>query len=131
MVGLYHHQLLILPGLIQKASPQLRMKPRARCCRWGHYRDPTTHFRTSLSQLLQGNPLDCFQFSFQRCLFLCYSKWCIDCIWSNRLTHGFTGCTIGSATKDVHRSWEERGDLDKFLLMFFEFAPNGVVIFNY
>ena len=57
MVGLYHHQLLIWPRLIHKTSPQLRKKPRARCCRWGHYRDPTTHFCTRLSQLLQGNPL--------------------------------------------------------------------------
>ena len=63
MVGLYDHQLLIWPRLIHK----LRMKTRARCCCWGHYRDPTTHFSTSLSQLLQRNPIDGFQFSFQWC----------------------------------------------------------------
>ena len=62
-IGLYDHQLLIWPRLIHK----LRMKTRARCCCWGHYRDPTTHFSTSLSQLLQRNPIDGFQFSFQWC----------------------------------------------------------------
>ena len=110
MVGLYDHQLLVWPRLIHKALPQLRMKTRARCCCWGHYRDPTTHFSTSLSQLLQGNPVDCFQFSFQWCFF-----------GATLATHtGFTcfiictGCT--------------RVIVDNTLLMFFESALPGVVI---
>ena len=117
MVGLYHHQLLILPRLIQKASPQLRMKPGARCCRWGHYRDPTTHFSTRLSQLLQGNPLDCFQFFFQ---------WCFLGGYSCRLTH-----TLHRLHQHLVSYQRCRQDLDNFLLMFVEFAPNGVVTFNY
>ena len=65
MVGLYDHQLLVWPRLIQKTSPQLRMKARTRRCCRGHYGDPPTHFSTSLSQLLPGNPIDSFQFDLQ------------------------------------------------------------------
>ena len=131
MIGLYHHQLLIWPRLIQKASPQLRMKPGARCCRWGHYRDPTTHFSTSLSQLLQGNPIDSFQFLFQWCLFLCYSSSCIDCVRTKRLTHRLHRLHQShpvSYQRCAEEGWEERVDLDNFLLMFVESALTGVVI---
>ena len=74
MVGLYDHQLLVWPRLIQKTSPELRMKARARRCCRGHYGDPPTHFGTSLSQLLPGNPIDSFQFYFQWCF--CWGYHC-------------------------------------------------------
>ena len=112
MVGLYDHQLLVWPRLIQKTSPELRMKTRARRCCWGHYRDPTTHFSTSLSQLLPGNPIDGFQFSFQWCFF-----------GATLATHaGFTCFTICTCCTRVI--------VDNSLLMFFESALTGVVIFT-
>ena len=51
----------------QNIATTVGVKACPRCCSGGHYRDSTNNFSNGLSQLLQADAFNCFQFSFQWC----------------------------------------------------------------